>query len=84
LVASIDELFAIDVQAREQNLTVIERDQLRRQKARNHPGINQEPNRNGQRPDSSKERSGQSLQLHVDLLESAISLPGSSDPGAEH
>jgi transposase len=34
LVASIDELFAIDVQAREQNLTVIERDQLRRQKAR--------------------------------------------------
>ncbi len=34
LVASIDELFAIDVQAREQNLTVIERDQLRQQKAR--------------------------------------------------
>jgi hypothetical protein len=34
LVATIDELFAIDAQAREQNLTVIERDQLRQQKAR--------------------------------------------------
>jgi transposase len=34
LVAAIDELFAIDAQAREQNLTVIERDQLRQQKAR--------------------------------------------------
>jgi transposase len=34
LVATIDELFAIDTQAREQNLTVIERHQLRQQKAR--------------------------------------------------
>jgi transposase len=34
LVATIDELFAIDARAREQNLTVIERDQLRQQKAR--------------------------------------------------
>jgi len=34
LVATIDELFAIDAQARKQNLTVIERDQLRQQKAR--------------------------------------------------
>jgi transposase len=34
LVATIDELFGIDVQAREQNLGVIERDQLRQQKAR--------------------------------------------------
>jgi transposase len=34
LVATIDELFAIDAQAREQNLTVIERHQLRQQKAR--------------------------------------------------
>jgi hypothetical protein len=34
LVATIDELFAIDAQAREQNLGVTERDQLRQQKAR--------------------------------------------------
>ena len=34
LVASIDELFGIDAQAREQNLSVSERDQLRQQKAR--------------------------------------------------
>jgi transposase len=34
LVATIDELFAIDAQARGQNLVVIERDQLRQQKAR--------------------------------------------------
>src|SRR5258707_12402123 len=34
LVATIDGLVDIDVQAREQNLTVIERDQLRQQKAR--------------------------------------------------
>ena len=34
LVATIDELFAIDAQAREQNLSLIERDQLRQQKAR--------------------------------------------------
>jgi transposase len=34
LVATIDELFAIDVQARKQNLTLIERHQLRQQKAR--------------------------------------------------
>jgi transposase len=34
LVATIDELFAIDAQAREQNLSVSERDQLRQQKAR--------------------------------------------------
>jgi hypothetical protein len=34
LVATIDELFTIDAKAREQNLTVIERDQLRQQKAR--------------------------------------------------
>lgn len=33
LVATIDELFAIDAQAREQNLSVSERDQLRQQKA---------------------------------------------------
>jgi transposase len=34
LVATIDELFAIDAQAREQNLSLSERDQLRQQKAR--------------------------------------------------
>jgi transposase len=34
LVATIDELFALDAQAREQNLSVRERDQLRQQKAR--------------------------------------------------
>jgi transposase len=34
LVATIDELFSIDAQAREQNLSVSERDQLRQQKAR--------------------------------------------------
>jgi hypothetical protein len=34
LVPTIDELFAIDAQAREQNLSVSERDQLRQQKAR--------------------------------------------------
>jgi transposase len=34
LVATTDKLFAIDAQAREQNLTVIERDQPRQQKAR--------------------------------------------------
>jgi len=34
LVATIDELFAIDAQAREQHLSVTERDQLRQQKAR--------------------------------------------------
>ncbi len=46
LVATIDELFAIDAQAQKQNLTVIERDQSwNRSRA----------NRNGQRPDSSKE-----------------------------
>src|SRR5258708_13307836 len=33
LVATIDELFAIDIQAREQNLTFIYRDQFRQQKA---------------------------------------------------
>jgi hypothetical protein len=46
LVATIDELFVIDAQAQKQNLTVIERDQSwNRSRA----------NRNGQRPDSSKE-----------------------------
>jgi transposase len=34
LVATIDELFAIDAQAREQNLTVIERNQLRQRRGR--------------------------------------------------
>jgi transposase len=34
LVASIDELFALDAQARQQGLSVLERDQLRQQKAR--------------------------------------------------
>ena len=34
LVATIDELFAIDAQAREQNLSVIARDGLRQQRAR--------------------------------------------------
>jgi transposase len=34
LVATIDELFAIDAQARERNLTVTERDRLRQQRAR--------------------------------------------------
>jgi hypothetical protein len=34
LVATIDELFAIDAQPREQNLSVTERDQLRQQRAR--------------------------------------------------
>jgi len=34
LVATIDELFAIDAQARERNLGVTERDQLRQQRAR--------------------------------------------------
>jgi transposase len=34
LVATIDELFAIDAQAREHNLGVTERDQLRQQRAR--------------------------------------------------
>lgn len=49
LVATIDELFVIDAQAQKQNLTVIERDQSwNRSRA----------NRNGQRPDSSKERFG--------------------------
>jgi hypothetical protein len=33
LVATIDELFASDARAREQNLTVRERDQLRQQNA---------------------------------------------------
>jgi len=33
LVATIDELFAIDARAREQNLTIGERDQLRQQNA---------------------------------------------------
>jgi len=34
LVATIDELFAIDAQAREQNLSVTARDGLRQQRAR--------------------------------------------------
>src|SRR5260370_41816200 len=34
LVATIDELFGIDAQAREQHLSLAERDQLRQQKAR--------------------------------------------------
>ena len=34
LVATIDELFALDAQARQQGLSVLERDQLRQQKAR--------------------------------------------------
>ena len=34
LVATIDELFAIDAQAREQNLDMTERDRLRQQMAR--------------------------------------------------
>jgi transposase len=34
LVATIDELFAIDAQSRERNLGVTERDQLRQQRAR--------------------------------------------------
>jgi hypothetical protein len=37
LVATIDELFSIDAQARDQNLSVSERDQLRQQKARAIP-----------------------------------------------
>jgi hypothetical protein len=49
LVATIDELFVIDAQAQKQNLTVIERDQSWNRSR---------PNRNGQRPDSSKERFG--------------------------
>lgn len=34
MLATIDELFSVDAQAREQNLSVSERDQLRQQKAR--------------------------------------------------
>ena len=84
LVATIDELFGIDAQAREQNLTVIERDQLRQQKAR--PILESIKSQIETAKDQTLPKSapGQSLQLNLDLLESVNSLPGSFDPGVEH
>jgi len=67
LVATIDELFAIDAQARERNLGVAERDQLRQQRARPNPGINPEPNPNRSEPDSAKERSSQACNYTLTL-----------------
>src|SRR5260221_6761848 len=53
-------------------------------KSATNPGINREPNPNRSSPDSAKERSSQSLQLHFGVVESADLLPGSSDLGVEY
>jgi transposase IS66 family protein len=84
LVATIDELFVIDAQAQEQNLTVIERDQLRQQKP---PPIlesikSQIETAKGQ--SLPKSALAKACNYTLDLLESVNSLPESFDPGVEH
>src|SRR5260370_14346430 len=72
LVATSDELVAIDARAREQNLTVRDRDLLSQQNA----GPILESIKSQIQAARSQERSGQSLQLYLDVVASADSLPG--------
>ena len=83
IVAQMDELFAIDAQAREQNLSQTGRHLLRLEKAK--PLLEQikreiEAARAG---GAAQERHGQGLQLHADALATAHPLPGASSIGVK-
>jgi transposase len=83
IVAQIDELFAIDGQAREQGLIHPDRQVLRLQKAR--PLLEQikAAIERGSYRCAAQESFGQGLQLHLDALVAANPLLGLSRSGAE-
>jgi Transposase IS66 family len=81
IVAQINELFAIDAQARQEGLSQIDRHVLRLEKSK--PLLEQikvaiQAARGSALP---QERSGQGLRLHADALDPAQSFPGISRVG---
>jgi transposase len=83
LVATIDVLFGIDAQAREQNLSVSERDGLRQQRARPILESIKTQIQAARSQTLPKSALAKACNYTLTLWHRLTSLPGSSDPGVE-
>jgi transposase len=83
IVAQMDELFAIDAQARHEGLSQIDRHATAFGEMQAVARADQGVNPSGPPRRTAQECSSQGLRLHADALESAQSLPGISGVGIE-
>jgi transposase len=83
IVAQINELFALDAQAREQGLNQADRQVMRLEKSKPLLEEIKSQIQSSTHERTAKERSGQGLQLYPDALDAAHSFPGTSRAGIE-
>jgi Transposase IS66 family len=81
IVAQLDELFAIDAQARQEGLSQIDRHVSAFGEKQAAAGADQGGNPGSTWQCAAQERSGQGLRLHADALDPAQSFPGISRVG---